>query len=338
MPSPEGLVAGSVGYRAPRDGLEAVVAELWGDLLGVSRIGLDDEFFALGGHSLLATRLVSRLGAVAGVSIGVREVFEHPTLAGLSARIAALRGLGSSVSVPAVVAVSRWCPAIVVCAVAAWFLDRLTGSAASGEAGWSRYHMAQALRLRGVLDVAALAGAVTGLVERHEVLRTRLVEGASGPEQRIDAAAAVAVSRWRAGSVLAAEDLARILPAGGSICSQDWPLRVGVIELGPEDHVVVLVLHHIAGDGWLVGILARELASLYGGLVSGQAARLPGLPVQYGRLRGVAARLAGERGRGAGVGVLALGVGGGTGCVASAVGSGAAVGVAPSRRGDRGWL
>ena len=282
LPSPEGLVSGSVGYRAPRDGLEAVVAELWGDLLGVSRIGLDDEFFALGGHSLLATRLVSRLGAVAGVSIGVREVFEHPTLAGLSARIAALRGLGAAVSVPAVVEVSR--SGVLPLSYAQsrlWFLDRLTGSAASGEAGWSRYHMAQALRLRGVLDVAALAGAVTGLVERHEVLRTRLVEGASGPEQRIDAAAAVAVARWRAGSVLAAQDLARDFAGRRFDLSQDWPLRVGVIELGPEDHVVVLVLHHIAGDGWSVGILAREVAALYGGLVSGRAARLPGLPVQY---------------------------------------------------------
>ena len=242
---------------------------------------MDDEFFALGGHSLLATRLVSRLGAVVGVSIGVREVFEHPTLAGLSARIAALRGLGSSVSVPAVVAVSR--SGVLPLSYAQsrlWFLDRLTGSAASGEAGWSRYHMAQALRLRGVLDVAALAGAVTGLVERHEVLRTRLVEGASGPEQRIDAAAAVAVSRWRAGSVLAAEDLARDFAGRRFDLSQDWPLRVGVIELGPEDHVVVLVCTTSPGTagrwdfGAGVGVAVRRL-------VSGQAARLPGLPVQY---------------------------------------------------------
>ena len=90
--------------------------------------------------------------------------------------------------------------------------------------------------------------------------------------------------RWRGGApgrFWRREDLARDFAGRRFDLSQDWPLRVGVIELGPEDHVVVLVLHHIAGDGWSVGILAREVAALYGGLVSGRAARLPGLPVQY---------------------------------------------------------
>jgi hypothetical protein len=109
LPSPSGSVGERVGYRAPRDGIEAAIGELWSDLLGVSRVGLDDEFFALGGHSLLATRLVTRLTALVGVEVGVREVFEHPTLAGLAARVGALRGGGIEVLVPAVSRVGRAC-------------------------------------------------------------------------------------------------------------------------------------------------------------------------------------------------------------------------------------
>ena len=270
-----GEVSGS--YRAPRDGIEAAIGELWGDLLGLPRVGLEDDFFALGGHSLLATRLVSRLGAVAGVEIGVREVFEHPTLAGLAGRVEALRGGGLAALIPPVVAVPR--RGVLPLSYAQsrlWFLDRL-----DGEAGTARYHMAQAVRLRGALDVGALAAALTGVVSRHEVLRTRLVEGPGGAEQRIDAAGGFAVERLSAGTVEEALGLARGLAARRFDLSRDWPLRVGVIGLGSEDHVVVVVLHHIAGDGWSVGILARELAALYRGAVGGAAAALGALPVQY---------------------------------------------------------
>lgn len=159
-----------------------------------------------------------------------------------------------------------------------WFLDRL-GDAGTG---WSRYHMAQAVRLRGRLDEAALAAALSGLVARHEVLRTRVVEGVGGAEQRIDAAAPFAVARLEAGTVAAALAAAREFAAARFDLSRDWPLRVGLVRLGATDHVVVLVLHHIAGDGWSVGILAREVAALYRGLAGGGGAvSLSGLPVQY---------------------------------------------------------
>ncbi len=278
LPAVSGAVEGGL-YRAPRDGMEQAVAELWIDLLGVSRVGLDDDFFALGGHSLLATRLVSRLGLLVGVAVGVREVFEHPTLAGMAARVGELRGLGGGSRVPAVVGVSRSGPLPLSYAQSRlWFLDRL-GDAGTG---WSRYHMAQAVRLRGRLDEAALAAALSGLVARHEVLRTRVVEGVGGAEQRIDAAAPFAVARLEAGTVAAALAAAREFAAARFDLSRDWPLRVGLVRLGATDHVVVLVLHHIAGDGWSVGILAREVAALYRGLAGGGGAvSLSGLPVQY---------------------------------------------------------
>ena len=209
LPAPDGLVGEGAPYRAPRDGIAAAVAELWSDLLAVPRVGLDDDFFALGGHSLLATRLVSRLSSLVGVGVGVGEVFEHPRLSGLVARIEALRGTGVGLTVPAVVRVSRsGGVALSYAQSRLWFLDRLAGSAV-GLAGASRYHMAQAVRLVGSLDVAALAGAVTALVARHEVLRTRLVEGVVGAQQRIDAAAPFAVTELAAGSLAAAVGVAR---------------------------------------------------------------------------------------------------------------------------------
>ncbi|MCL2782203.1 MAG: AMP-binding protein, partial [Actinomycetia bacterium] len=279
LPAVPGPSPAGDGYRAPRDGIEQAVAEVWCDLLGVSRVGPDDDFFALGGHSLLATRLVSRLGALAGVTVGVREVFEHPTLSGLAARVGALRGSGGGLRVPAVAAASRSGPLPLSYAQSRlWFLDRL----GDGGTGWSRYHMAQAVRLRGALDAAALGAALSALVARHEVLRTRVVEGSGGAEQRIDAAAPFRVARLEAGTASAAVAAARSFAAARFDLSREWPLRVGVAALGARDHVVVLVLHHIAGDGWSVGVLAREVAALYRGLAGGGAAAdLAALPVQY---------------------------------------------------------
>ena len=186
-------------------------------------------FLRLGGHSLLATRLVSRLAAVVGVEVGVREVFEHPTLAGLAARIAALRGSGVGLAVPAVDRVSRaGGVGVVVRAVAA-----VVFGSSGGVGSAARYHMAQAVRLRGVLDVAALARAVAALVARHEVLRTRLVEGVGGAEQRIDGAGGFAViGCWRRGRLAAALGVARGFAARRFDLAREWPLRVGVIGLG----------------------------------------------------------------------------------------------------------
>ena len=142
--------------------------------------------------------------------------------------------------------------------------------------------MAQGVWLRGALDVGALECALGALVDRHEVLRTRLVEGLSGPEQRIDGpGTGFALARLAAGSRDEALAAARAFAGSGFDLSREWPLRGCVIGLGSEDHVLVLVLHHVAGDGWSVGILARELAALYGAAVTGVAARLPGLAVQY---------------------------------------------------------
>src|SRR6185437_6554019 len=244
LPAAGDAAAGGSGDWASPDGLAGAVAELWSDLLGGPRVGLGDDFFALGGHSLLATRLAG----LTGVEVGVGEIFAHPTLGSLVGRIEGLRGTGALV--PAVTSVSRTgALALSYAQSRLWFLERL--DAGDGAGVRSRYHMAQGVWLRGALDVGALECALGALVDRHEVLRTRLVEGLSGPEQRIDEpGTGFALARLAAGSRDEALAAARAFAGSGFDLSREWPLRGCVIGLGSEDHVLVLVLHHVAGDGW----------------------------------------------------------------------------------------
>ncbi|MGH8141748.1 MAG: amino acid adenylation domain-containing protein, partial [Steroidobacteraceae bacterium] len=275
---PAAVVTGSAAGWGPPDGFAAAVAELWRELLGVEAVGLGDDFFALGGHSLLATRLATRLSVLVGVAVGVREVFAHPTLAGLSARVAGLRG-GSGDLGPALVRVARGGAGgdtlpLSYAQQRLWFLERLTAGA--------RYHMARAVRVGPGLEVAALERAFAGLVARHEVLRTRLEEGETGPVQRIGSGSGFAIEVGRAAGLAAAASAARAFAGRRFDLSREPPLRVLALRLADGDQVVVMVLHHIAGDGWSVGVVLRELEILYRSAVAGTAAALPALGVQYG--------------------------------------------------------
>ena len=269
LPAP-GLTV-SAGGRLPRTPREEILCGLFAEVLGVERVGIDDNFFALGGHSLLATRLISRIRSTLDVELAIRSLFEAPTVAALVQRVeeaqparALLRAVARPAEVPLSYAQRRL-----------WFLDRLEG-------GRAPYTIPLAVRLRGDLDRAALAGALDDLVERHESLRTIFPERLGVPRQEVlePSAARVglsvsAVSEGElAGAVSAAAgapfDLARALP-----------LRAHLFELGAGEHVLLLVLHHIAGDGWSLSPLARDLAQFYGARRAGGLALLPGLPVQY---------------------------------------------------------
>ncbi|MEU7876544.1 condensation domain-containing protein, partial [Dactylosporangium sp. NPDC049140] len=253
-------------YVAPVGPVQEVLAGVWGELLGVERVGASDDFFALGGHSLLATQVVSRVRSVFGVEVPVAAVFDSPTVAGLSAVVeGAVRGPGA----PAIVPVSREQRLPLSFAQQRlWFLDQL-------EPGSVEYNMPTRIRLRGEVDPAAVAAALGGLVARHEVLRTRLVAGPDGvPMQVVDAPvdfelplvdlSAGGVEEWLAADAVVPFDLA----AG--------PLfRATLLRLAPDEHVLALAMHHIVGDEWSAGILRRELDALYAG------AELEPLAVQY---------------------------------------------------------
>ena len=269
LPAPEARV-GSV-RRVARTPQEEILCGLFAEVLGLERVGIDDNFFALGGHSLLATRLISRIRSTLDVELSIRSLFEAPTVEALVQRLgdarparAALRALARPAEIPLSYAQRRL-----------WFLDRLEGSSAT-------YTIPLALRVRGVLDRAALEAALGDLVERHESLRTIFPDTLGVPRQVILDAG---VARPRL-SVTAVEEasLAGALSGAartGFDLAREPPLRVHLFALGESEHVVLLLLHHIAGDGWSLAPLLRDLGRFYEARCQGQAAAIAALPVQY---------------------------------------------------------
>ncbi len=268
------------------DPVEAVIASIWADVLGVERVELQDNFFALGGHSLLATRVLARIVDAMEIEVPLAALFETPTVAGL---VGVLERQGSTGVLPLA---RRGEPGVTAPLSFAqqrlWFLDRL-------EPGSAAYNVPVALRLRGKLDFSHLSDALAGIVRCHEALRTSFPETADGPVQEIapaPATYAVPVEDLSGlGSAAEAVALRRMEEEGRRPFDlQRGPVfRSVVLRIAPEDHLLVVNLHHIAGDGWSMGVLVRELATFYsfpplpeGGRAMGEGGQGGEvLPVQY---------------------------------------------------------
>ncbi len=266
---PEPHVPAGGGGRAPRTPQEEMLCQIFADVLGVPRAGLDDGFFDLGGHSLLATRLVSRVRAVLGAELSVRSLFEAPTPARLAARLG-----GAGRAREAVLPAPR--PAQTPLSYAQrslWFLNRYDITS-------SVYNLAFGLRIRGKLDREALRQALDDIVARHESLRTVFPTGPGGPRQQV---LAQLPARWRVREV-SEEQLAEATAseAGrGFDLTEETPLRATLFVPGDDTCVLLLVVHHIAADGWSLAPLARDLSAAYRARTGGGAPRWPDLPVQY---------------------------------------------------------
>ncbi|MFD9410731.1 non-ribosomal peptide synthase/polyketide synthase [Streptomyces sp. NPDC059989] len=259
--------------RAPATPVEELLVDAFAEVLGVDRVGVDDSFFDLGGHSLLAMRLVARIRAALGVEVGVRELFEAPTPAALARRTAGSEGAG----LPALTALPR--PERIPLSHAQqrlWLLDRLTGPDTT-------YNIPIALSLTGALDVDRLREALGDVVRRHESLRTLIDDrGGNGSEAWLrilpDAPVDLPVLPVRP------EDLAERIDAGaaaGFDLTAEVPIRARLFEVGPEEHVLLVVVHHIAGDGTSMPVLARDLAAAYAARLGGGAPAWAPLPAQY---------------------------------------------------------
>jgi amino acid adenylation domain-containing protein len=257
--------------RATRTPQEEVLCALFAEVLGLERVGIDDDFFALGGHSLLAMRLISRIRTALDVEIAIRALFEAPSVEALAKRL----DDGEAVR-PALLAFPR--PAEIPLSFAQrrlWFLDRLEGPSAT-------YTIPMALRLKGALDSAALETALGDLIARHESLRTIFPDTLGVPRQLILEASAAPprVEITCVSEQALPEALAGAARQGFDLANEP-PLRAHLFALGQNEHVLLLLLHHIAGDGWSMAPLTRDLAAAYAARCRGQSPALPALPVQY---------------------------------------------------------
>jgi amino acid adenylation domain-containing protein len=268
LPAPD-YAAG--GGRAPATAEEESLCALFAGVLGLERVGVDDNFFSVGGHSLLATKLVSRIRAEHGIEIPIRLVFQSPTVAELAAHLTELH----QVRPPLTPQVRPELLPLSYAQQRLWFIDRFEGPSAT-------YNIALALRLRGTLDPAALRHAVRDVVLRHESLRTVFGDAAGQPYQRILEPAVIDVP-WEERVVSAAE-LPEVLRTAASRpfdLTADLPLRAWLLRVEDDDAVLLLSAHHIAADGWSALPLARDLTTAYGARRTGRAPGWQPLPVHY---------------------------------------------------------
>ncbi len=268
LPAP--VFAGGVG-REPSTPGEQVLCELFAEVLGVRRVGVDDGFFDLGGHSLLVARLISRVRSVLGVELDIRTVFDHPTVASLARSLdeagqawPALERAVRPERLPLSFSQQRL-----------WFLAQVEGPSAT-------YNVPFAWRLRGQVDADALAAALRDVAGRHEVLRTTFQRADGQPYQRVTPAA-LAAPELTVTQAARAELPALTDQAARYVfdLAAELPVRAWLFTLGPDECVFVLLMHHIASDGWSLGVLLRDLEDAYRARSAGHAPQWPDLPVQY---------------------------------------------------------
>jgi amino acid adenylation domain-containing protein len=278
--------------------VEEVLTGIWVAILRVPAVHPEDNFFDLGGHSLTATTVTSQARQIFQVEIPVRTLFESPTLSELALRIETLLLAREGLTLPPISPTADRTPESSATAPLSsaqrrlWFLDELSG----GESPF--YNIAAALALDGPLVAEKLAAAVAAIVRRHEALRTTF---AADPTDR-DARPVQTVHPPAPSFLLPVVDLLALPPevslatahrlaqeeAARPFALARGPLlRVGLVRLAAERHLLTLTLHHIISDGWSLEVFVRELAALYGSALAGPSPGLPELqelqelPVQY---------------------------------------------------------
>jgi amino acid adenylation domain-containing protein len=282
LPLAAGEAGGAEAPRTPQTPAEELVAGIFAEVLGLERVGAGDSFFELGGHSLVAIRALSRLREAFGVSLPVKVLFEAPTVSALAEAVTAVRRETASLALPPLVPVPRGerLP-LSFPQQRLWFMDRLAPES-------STYNIPFACEIHGPLDLAALAAALTGIVHRHEILRSRFFEVDGQPWQEIvrpgpfplpliDLAGLPEERRRPLLERLGREEAGRIFDL-----RRGPLLRAGLLRLGSDDHALLLTQHHIVSDGVSGEILQRELAALYAAALAGEPSPLGEPRVQYG--------------------------------------------------------
>ena len=258
----------STSFIAPRDANEETIARIWSELLGVAPIGIHDNFLEIGGHSLLAVQVISRIRDALRVELSLAVFFESPTIAGISARL----GGGAESRAPLVRQPRPERIPLSYAQTRLWLLHHLEGPSAT-------YNIVAALRLDGELDAAALEAAFGDVAARHETLRTIFPDVEGEPYQHL-----LDVRPTLLMEEVTEESLSARLRAAAATridLTREIPLQPRLFRISPRRHVLLLLLHHIAGDGWSMGPLTQDLAEAYAARIRGGAPSFVELPVQY---------------------------------------------------------
>jgi nonribosomal peptide synthetase DhbF len=258
--------------RDPRSPVEEVVCGLFAEVLRLETVGAEDSFFDLGGDSLLAMRLIARVRAVLDAEVSIRGLFTTPTPAGVARSL----GVAGDRPRPALVRMER--PRRLPLSFAQarmWFLNRLEGAGAA-------YNVPLALRLSGSLDPGTLQAALTDVADRHESLRTVFPDIGGVPyQQPLNGGAGRPVLAVTAAAEAEVGTLVAAAARQGFDVSRELPFRAVLFVLSGTEQVLLLVVHHIASDGWSMGVLARDLGVAYAARRAGRAPEWAPLPVQY---------------------------------------------------------
>ncbi|HEX9133237.1 MAG TPA: amino acid adenylation domain-containing protein [Ktedonobacteraceae bacterium] len=290
-------------FVAPRTPLEEMVAASWSQVLDIGQVGIHDNFFELGGHSLLAMQVIAHLRITLQVELSLRSFFEAPTVAQLAERIGQMQADTMAPSLlPTIEAVSRkpyrrhvsleavgkveeGVDEVIVMPISLvqqglWLVDQL-------ESDSPTYNLPITLRLRKRLDMSALEQSLQILVQRHEALRTTVALIDEQPMQVIAPRMRVAVAAVDLREVPHEQQEVELQRLVSHEVQQPFDLALGpliramVLHLGAEEHLVLLIMHHIISDGWSVGVIGQELTQLYDAYVTGRPAQLAELPLQY---------------------------------------------------------
>jgi amino acid adenylation domain-containing protein len=282
LPASEHSRSETEEYVPPRTAAEQTLARIWSEILRLNEVGIHDNFFELGGHSLLATQVISRIRQVFELELPLRTLFEHPTVAGLAECLGGEQVGEGGLAAPGLVRRERGEKLPLSYAQQRlWFLDQL-------EPGSTVYNIPLALHVAGRLDKGALEQSLSEVVRRHEVLRTRFESREGEANQVIGEAEAVSIGVTDLTELAAGEQEREVRELAGAEANEPFKLergpllRVKLLRLGAEEHVLLVTMHHIISDGWSMGVLTREVSALYEAYLEGRESPLAELEIQYG--------------------------------------------------------
>ncbi|MCA1635271.1 MAG: amino acid adenylation domain-containing protein [Acidobacteria bacterium] len=282
LPAPHSASLAAEGaYVAPRTPTEELVTGVWGEVLGVARVGVEHNFFQLGGHSLRATQVLSRVRSATGVQVPLRAFFEAPTVAGLARHVEAGKSAGAGPAAPAITRAPRdGALPLSFAQQRLWFLHRVAPESPF-------YNIPVAVRLTGALDAAALERAINEIVRRHEALRTTFQTVGRQPAQIVAPRLTLGLPVSDISALGAEEHEARLQALIADEARRPFDLargpllRAGLVRVGEDEHVLLFNMHHIVSDAWSLGVLVREAAALYTAFSAGEPSPLPELSIQY---------------------------------------------------------